>query len=200
MNRTEEAYRRAFKQEDRAWWCSKKCENRADKYKSDSIGNVIAWRIGWSCGALRGFGDESDELLSFLKSIDNGKTWECGRQRGVEQASFDKKKRKHKKKFPVHTVIVLRHAAWLLGWLMGYAKTRGVTAVGKHACGPGSRVGGTAAKYYLCLLRKHRWIKDPSVKSMLGIGRNSDQATEKSSGGPKSTGDSMMGDTSHKNH
>ena len=167
--KTEEAYRRAFKQEDKAWWCSKKCEKRADKNKSDSIGNVIAWRIGWSCGALRGFGDESDALLSFLKSIDSGKTWEAGRQRGVEQARLNKKEREPKIKFPVHEVIDFRHAAWLLGWLTAYARTKGV-AVGKHACGAGSRVGGIAAKYYLCLLRKNRWIEDPTVKSMLGIG------------------------------
>ena len=169
--KTEEAYRRAFKQEDRAWWCGKKCEKRADKSKSksDSIGNVIAWRIGWSCGALRGLGDDGDALLSFLKSIDSGTTWKDGKQRGVEQACLDKKEREQKMEFPIHEVIVFRHASWLLGWLTGYAKTNGV-AVGKHACGAGSRVGGIAAKYYLCLLRKNRWIEDPSVKSMLGIG------------------------------
>ena len=167
--KTEEAYRCAFKQEDIAWWCRKKCEKRVDRHKSDSLCNVIAWRIGWSCGALRGFGDESDALLSFLKSIDNGEAWESGRQRGVEQARLDKKEREQEKRFPVHQVIDFRHAAWLLGWFKGYARTKGV-AVGKHACGAGSRVGGTAAKYYLCLLRKNRLIEDTSVKNMLGIG------------------------------
>ena len=160
--KTKDAYALACKQKDKTWWCRKKDDKPCGECKQDTKERVICWRIGWSRGTRKAFGDKEEILLCFLKRIDNGKAWTCGKKRGLEDALLTETK--CKVRFPVRKVIDFRHAAWLLGWFEGYSEKKGDVSSGL-----GSRLGGIAGKCYICLLYMKGWMKDPEVNKLLGI-------------------------------
>jgi len=155
-------YALACKQKDKTWWCRKKDDKPCVKYKRDTKANVICWRIGWSLGTLKALGDKKSILLCFFQRIDNGKAWECGKRRGLEDE--DASLIQDKICFPVHKVIDFRHAAWLLGWFEGYSEKKGDVSSTFGSC-----LGGWAGKCYICLLHMKDWMRDPEVNRLLGI-------------------------------
>ena len=160
---TKEAYCHAFKK-DKAWWCRREGEKQKDGRKTDKIGRVICWRIGWCSGVCKALGVKKKQLCCFLKSIDGGCTWARGRKKGKEEAHGGLTK---EISFDIHVVVDFRHAAWLFGWLEGYSKAKGHD-VRKNG-GFGSGVGGIAGNCYSRLLFEKDWINDPEVRRRLDI-------------------------------
>lgn len=144
---TREALYGAFEQEDKAWWYR-------GKEEKSSVDQVICWRLEWSRGVRKSFGDEEQLrcFLAFLKKIDDGKAWAHGKKKGEKEACSTTKE--------YERVIDLQHAAWLLGWFEGYSKKKGTDVCNNNNVRRlGSRVGGTAGKFY----------NDPEVRRRLGI-------------------------------